>query len=325
MCVSTMFVFGSKWNSHTCSSSIFRVTTRPSLRSRNSSSRNSRGCRSMLLAAAPDGARDEIHFEIAGLQHGRRRAESRAPRQRGQARHQFFEGERLDEIVVAAGLEPVDPVVDAGEIGEEEHRRRNALGPHQRDDAEPVELRQHAVEDDDVETIGGRPRKSLAAVRRDRRLMPARLQARRDEIGGSRVVFDNQNLHPVALAERRDAAIARRPSAARCGSRSPGRCRRRRRYRPMERRTACTRCSDARPARSSGSGRCLSTLSPATAPAPRPSSPHRGSARHAANEKRATRKVCHGSFPRELMRSSVPRHSSYERIRTSVFDRDQMR
>ena len=44
MCVSTMFVFRSKWNSHTCSSSIFRVTTRPSPRSKNSTSRNSRGC-----------------------------------------------------------------------------------------------------------------------------------------------------------------------------------------------------------------------------------------------------------------------------------------
>ena len=164
-----------------------------------------------VLAAAPNGAGDEIHFEIARLQHGRRRSERRAARERVEPRHQLLEGERLDEIVVAAGLESVDPVVDAGEVGEEEHRRRHALRPHQRDDAEPVELRQHAVEDDHIETIGGRPLESFATVPRDRRLVPARFEARRDEVGGPLVVLDNQNLHPAALAETRDVAIRARP------------------------------------------------------------------------------------------------------------------
>ena len=64
------------------------------------------------------------------------------------------------------------------------------------------------------------------------------------------------------------AGAVTRPSAARCGSRSPARCRRRRQRRRTGRDKACTRCSDARLARPSGSGRSPSTLSPATAAAP---------------------------------------------------------
>ena len=48
---STTLVRGSKWKSHTPSSSMVRVTTWPSRRIRNSSSRNSRGCSSMRCPA----------------------------------------------------------------------------------------------------------------------------------------------------------------------------------------------------------------------------------------------------------------------------------
>ena len=43
MWVSTIFVFGSKWNSQTLSNSIVLVTTRPALRMRYSSNLNSLG------------------------------------------------------------------------------------------------------------------------------------------------------------------------------------------------------------------------------------------------------------------------------------------
>ncbi len=68
-------------------------------------------------------------------------------------------------------------------------------------------MRQHAVEHDHVEAIGGRPLEPLATVPRDSRLVPARGEPRRDEVGGLLVVFDNQKFHSVALAERQDVAI----------------------------------------------------------------------------------------------------------------------
>ena len=67
MWVSTTLVRGSKWKLHTRSKSMVRVSTRPLLRIRTSSRRNSRGCRSMG-AAARHLAGDEVHLR------GRRRA-----------------------------------------------------------------------------------------------------------------------------------------------------------------------------------------------------------------------------------------------------------
>ena len=160
-----------------------------------------------VLGAAPDGAGDQIHLEIAGLQDGRPRPERRPPRERGEPRHQLLEGEWLDEVVVAARLESVDPVVDAGKVGQKEHRRRHALRPHQRDDGQAVELRQHAVKDEHIEAIARGPLESLAPVTRDRRLVPACFEPRRDEAGGLLIVFDNQDLHRVELAERQAIAI----------------------------------------------------------------------------------------------------------------------
>ena len=166
------------------------------------------------LSAAAHGAGDEIHFEIAGLEQGLRSSQGRTAGERGEARHQFLEGEGLDEIVVAARLESVDPIVDAGEVGEKEHRRRDAVPAHQRDDAEAVQFRQHAVEHDDVEAVGACALIAFATVARDRRLMSSRTEARRDELGGSLVVLDHQNLHAADLAERRDGqAIRRAPGA----------------------------------------------------------------------------------------------------------------
>jgi hypothetical protein len=125
----------------------------------------------------------------------------RTARKRGEARHQLLEGERLHQIVVPAGLESVDAVVDSVEVGQEEHRRGHAILAHEGHDAKTVELRQHAVKHDDVEALGARAFVTLPAVARDRRLMTARKQARRNEPGGSFIVLDHQNLHAADLAE----------------------------------------------------------------------------------------------------------------------------
>ena len=61
--------------------------------------------------------RDEVHFEIARCELRRRCPESRPARERMRARHQLFEGKGLDEIIVAAGRQSLDAIVDAGKNG----------------------------------------------------------------------------------------------------------------------------------------------------------------------------------------------------------------
>ena len=77
MWTSMTLVWGSKWYSQTFSSSMVRVTDWPAWRIRNSSSWNSRGCRSISLPAPVHGAGDQVHLQIADLQQGLRPSRSR--------------------------------------------------------------------------------------------------------------------------------------------------------------------------------------------------------------------------------------------------------
>ncbi len=87
-----------------------------------------------------------------------------AAQQRLDARQQLGEGERLGEVVVAAGLEPLDAVIDAAQRRQHQHRGADALGAQLLDDRQPVELRQHAVGDDEIEVALGGAEQAIAAV-----------------------------------------------------------------------------------------------------------------------------------------------------------------
>jgi hypothetical protein len=66
------------------------------------------------LAGTAHLAAQQVHLEVAGSKHGRGciAAGLRAPRERLEASEQLAERERLDEVVVAAGFEPFDAIVD---------------------------------------------------------------------------------------------------------------------------------------------------------------------------------------------------------------------
>jgi hypothetical protein len=195
-----MLVFGSKLYSQTCSSSILRVTTRPSLRIRIFEQAKFARLEVDGLAAAAHRARNQIHFEIARCEFCRRGAEGRPAGKREQTRHQLFEGKGLDEVIVAAGRQSLDAIVDAGKVGEEQHRRRYAFRPCQRHDAETVEMGQHAVEDDDVEGPPDRHLDPVASILGDLGVVPARTQPVRKVAGGLFVVLDDQDSHSVGTA-----------------------------------------------------------------------------------------------------------------------------
>ena len=86
--------------------------------------------------------------------------------QRLHAREQLGEGERLRQIVVAAGLQSA--ARDRPRCGgaQDEHGRADALAAQLLDDAQAVAARQHDVDDGDVVRLGRRQVQALIAVGR---------------------------------------------------------------------------------------------------------------------------------------------------------------
>ena len=66
---------------------------------------------------------EPVEFEVADAVDGLGRARAAAAAERLDPGEQLGEGVGLGEIVVAAGAEPGDPVVDLAERGEDQHRR----------------------------------------------------------------------------------------------------------------------------------------------------------------------------------------------------------
>ena len=104
--------------------SIERDTTWPSLRSRYSSSWNSRGSSAIPRPARLAVRDNEVELEIADAQHGLAHHRGAASRQRLDAREQLGEGERLDQIVVAAGAQAAHAIVDLAERADDQRRVR---------------------------------------------------------------------------------------------------------------------------------------------------------------------------------------------------------
>src|ERR1700755_950709 len=120
MCTSMTLVWGSKWYSQTFSSSMVRVTDWPAWRIRNSSNWNSRGCKA--ISWSPRRA-NEVHLELAPLRPRAAGAGLAPARQRLDPGDQFGQGVGLDQIVVAAGLQARDLVLDLAQRAQEQHRR----------------------------------------------------------------------------------------------------------------------------------------------------------------------------------------------------------
>ena len=103
--------------------------------------------------------------------------------------------ERLDEVIVAARLEPRDHVLDIGLGGEEDHRhetqRRIRLEAFERTDA--VELRHHDVEQDQVGPRGLRHIQRLFAVFGRDHLVAGGLEPHAHDLEIGRHIVDGQD------------------------------------------------------------------------------------------------------------------------------------
>ena len=135
-----------------------------------------------------------------GLGRGRR---PRAPAQQGaQPRHELGERERLDHVVVGAGLEPDDAVVDGVARREHAHGHVVVHRPQRRHDGHPVHAGQPEVEDDGVgDALVHRPQRARPVLRgaHGEPREPQAALERRPHVG---VVVDHQQVG-VRLAHGR--------------------------------------------------------------------------------------------------------------------------
>ena len=113
---------------------------------------------------------------------------------------QLLERERLHQVVVGAGLEPLDAVGDRVARGQHQDRRAAALGAKLAADLEPVDAGHEHVEDDQVGADLRGAREALAAVGGERYLESAELERPLERSAHRRLVVDDQQLPPVEIS-----------------------------------------------------------------------------------------------------------------------------
>jgi hypothetical protein len=153
-----------------------------------------------------------------------RRRDPRAPHQRIEPGSQLAERERLGQIVVAAGPQAADPLVDVAERAQDQDRRLVAGLAQRRDDAEPVDAAgQHAVEHDRVIGLAAGEQQPVPAVVGMVDRVAGLEQALADELRDPLVVFDQQDLHGNLADVGSSVGIKRGDRGHRTWPRSPAR------------------------------------------------------------------------------------------------------
>ena len=118
-----------------------------------------------------------------------------APMQRPDAGQELVELERLRQVIVGPGIEPADHVLDRVPRREHQDRRVPAFPPQLGRDLEPVLLREHDVEQDDVVLVDVGQHGALVPVGGDVHHVALFLQPLLDEPGDLPVVLHDENLH----------------------------------------------------------------------------------------------------------------------------------
>jgi hypothetical protein len=140
----------------------------------------------------------------------RRGLASRATDQRAQACGEFVEIDGLLDLVVGAGIEAPDAVIDRIPRRQDEHRRSHPPRALARDQRQAVDARQPEIDDSGRE--GGTAERELRgdAVADPVDVESTLAQPGLQRIAEQRIVFDDEDAH--SLANRRGASCNRSPS-----------------------------------------------------------------------------------------------------------------
>src|SRR5262245_8706902 len=142
-----------------------------------------------LTSAAPDQARANVDDEIGDL-HGLRTQRGAPPQQRPQARQQFMEIERLDQVIVRARVETRDAIRRRVARRQHQDRESQTFRAQLAADFEAVLERQHDVENDQVVIVDARLIKGGLAIRRHIYGITLLAQPLRQHLRRVRLVFD---------------------------------------------------------------------------------------------------------------------------------------
>ena len=142
------------------------------------------------------GGRVERQVRVAELLSG---VAVRPPEQRPQPREQLLERERLDDVVVGAGVEAVDPVLDGVPGGQHQDRSAVAAGAKLARDLQAVALGHQHVQDDGVHRRRRDRAEGLLAIRRQLDLVALELQGPLERSAELRFVIHHQYAHVLML------------------------------------------------------------------------------------------------------------------------------
>src|SRR5260370_6382074 len=118
-----------------------------------------------ILAAPAGGPRHQVDREIADAQDGLLDDGVAAPAKRLDARQQFDERKRLDQIVIAAGAQAAHPIVDLSERADDQDRRGDAVVAQLTHHRDAIDVRKHAVDRDHRIVAGDAATQRLVAAR----------------------------------------------------------------------------------------------------------------------------------------------------------------
>ena len=148
------------------------------------------------VVGAEDLVASLVEDEIVEAQDIARQLAVRAAQDRLHAGDDLREAERLRHVVVAAGPERLDLVVDAALGGEEEDRGLEPTLPEALPDLEPVDVGKHPVEHDQIGLERHHGGERVAAVAGLLDVEPLVAQGGRDGIDDRRLVVHDQDLGP---------------------------------------------------------------------------------------------------------------------------------
>src|SRR3954453_4325335 len=144
-----------------------------------------------LATLAPDLVRVRVELQVADDE-PRTSARRPAAQQRAQAREQLLALERLDEVVVGAGVEALDARLDR--VARGEHEDRHIVGRAQAPrDLDAVDLRQAEIEDHEVGMVGGGLVERCLPVARDPHVVAVQAQRALQDLGDLVVVLDDEH------------------------------------------------------------------------------------------------------------------------------------
>jgi hypothetical protein len=176
------------------------------------------------LAVALDRVAGHVDGQVADLEQLRRRFLA-APKAGPDARDELLGLERLDHVVVRAGLQAHDDVDGVG-LGGEHDDRDAGLGADRAADVDAVGAGQHQVEQHEVRLVLAEHGERLVAVGAQGRLVALAAQDDAEHLGQGGVVVDDQHAALHAVTHPRSPSCARRralhPSCAHRDMEPPG-------------------------------------------------------------------------------------------------------